>query len=367
MCIRDRYQRRVRGTPSNGMEASRYTPDEIQSLVLGASPAISRESFTMQEHIYFHGIMEKRAGNFTLKASWHDRYFILATVLLRTSPDPRGETIRCTGIFYFEIQDGNPFSAASMRAPVQGYFDLAYYCNVKSRTGKDPEYRYLTLIRSPEHHEDVKELRVRALKTNRTACRMMNAFRDVCIEHIRQCNPTSSMYQRMFDGELFADVELRAESQMVSSVPPELVKYAANWLTRHTSPGGDGGADLLGYISKKLDWILDSGAGPDDLQCIQAAKSVTGLMAAAARSIFRQEEENQEQYANHFKILQGLQEYQVRQLVELAVFTQGEAGERDRSISHFTDWIRNSNTCLLYTSDAADEEDSVDLGGRRII
>ncbi|CZS01533.1 hypothetical protein CDFC105_90488 [Clostridioides difficile] len=24
-------------------------------------------------------------------------------------------------------------------------------------------------------------------------------------------------------------------------------------------------------------------------------------------------------------------------------------------------------TCLLYTSDAADEEDSVDLGGRRII
>src|SRR5664279_5532777 len=27
----------------------------------------------------------------------------------------------------------------------------------------------------------------------------------------------------------------------------------------------------------------------------------------------------------------------------------------------------NLNTCLLYTSDAADEEDSVDLGGRRII
>ena len=26
-----------------------------------------------------------------------------------------------------------------------------------------------------------------------------------------------------------------------------------------------------------------------------------------------------------------------------------------------------SNLCLLYTSDAADEEDSVDLGGRRII
>ena len=27
----------------------------------------------------------------------------------------------------------------------------------------------------------------------------------------------------------------------------------------------------------------------------------------------------------------------------------------------------NANDCLLYTSDAADEEDSVDLGGRRIL
>ena len=31
------------------------------------------------------------------------------------------------------------------------------------------------------------------------------------------------------------------------------------------------------------------------------------------------------------------------------------------------DFNNQRNTCLLYTSDAADEEDSVDLGGRRII
>ena len=29
--------------------------------------------------------------------------------------------------------------------------------------------------------------------------------------------------------------------------------------------------------------------------------------------------------------------------------------------------LRRRNTCLLYTSDAADELDGVDLGGRRII
>eukprot|EP00656_Telonema_subtile_P000954 TRINITY_DN10454_c0_g1_i2.p2 TRINITY_DN10454_c0_g1~~TRINITY_DN10454_c0_g1_i2.p2 ORF type:complete len:115 (+),score=8.43 TRINITY_DN10454_c0_g1_i2:394-738(+) len=36
---------------------------------------------------------------------------------------------------------------------------------------------------------------------------------------------------------------------------------------------------------------------------------------------------------------------------------------------HHTDsgYEHKTRTCLLYTSDAADEEDSVDLGGRRII
>ena len=41
-------------------------------------------------------------------------------------------------------------------------------------------------------------------------------------------------------------------------------------------------------------------------------------------------------------------------------------------IEKFLDYLQleknySSNTCLLYTSDAADEEDSVDLGDRRII
>src|SRR5665648_645504 len=49
-------------------------------------------------------------------------------------------------------------------------------------------------------------------------------------------------------------------------------------------------------------------------------------------------------------------------------------GQSDRVLyfsgnSYFLRHFRNHNliTCLLYTSDAADEEDSVDLGGRRII
>ena len=31
------------------------------------------------------------------------------------------------------------------------------------------------------------------------------------------------------------------------------------------------------------------------------------------------------------------------------------------------DWCEQAHRCLLYTSDAADERSSVDLGGRRII
>src|SRR5665648_1295241 len=40
-----------------------------------------------------------------------------------------------------------------------------------------------------------------------------------------------------------------------------------------------------------------------------------------------------------------------------------------RFIANYSDqiFLVQGKTCLLYTSDAADEEDSVDLGGRRII
>eukprot|EP00658_Telonema_sp_P-2_P069757 TRINITY_DN59137_c0_g1_i1.p2 TRINITY_DN59137_c0_g1~~TRINITY_DN59137_c0_g1_i1.p2 ORF type:complete len:104 (+),score=28.18 TRINITY_DN59137_c0_g1_i1:99-410(+) len=37
------------------------------------------------------------------------------------------------------------------------------------------------------------------------------------------------------------------------------------------------------------------------------------------------------------------------------------------SMSRVVSDASSMDTCLLYTSDAADEEDSVDLGGRRII
>src|SRR5674536_172394 len=55
-----------------------------------------------------------------------------------------------------------------------------------------------------------------------------------------------------------------------------------------------------------------------------------------------------------------------------------QVASSDPSLSTFTSLLDKANlkdllngsdnfTCLLYTSDAADEEDSVDLGGRRII
>src|SRR5674536_377503 len=52
-------------------------------------------------------------------------------------------------------------------------------------------------------------------------------------------------------------------------------------------------------------------------------------------------------------------------------FLYSTHGQSNTSKRPFGPWssptCSNWNTCLLYTSDAADEEDSVDLGGRRII
>ena len=46
----------------------------------------------------------------------------------------------------------------------------------------------------------------------------------------------------------------------------------------------------------------------------------------------------------------------------------GHGGERDGQVTHveLADLVLDP-ACLLYTSDAADERSSVDLGGRRII
>eukprot|EP00658_Telonema_sp_P-2_P037872 TRINITY_DN2721_c0_g1_i25.p1 TRINITY_DN2721_c0_g1~~TRINITY_DN2721_c0_g1_i25.p1 ORF type:complete len:171 (-),score=21.32 TRINITY_DN2721_c0_g1_i25:2-514(-) len=50
---------------------------------------------------------------------------------------------------------------------------------------------------------------------------------------------------------------------------------------------------------------------------------------------------------------------------DLAGFLKKRGGHVPESTAR--EFTRHIATCLLYTSDAADEEDSVDLGGRRII
>ena len=55
-------------------------------------------------------------------------------------------------------------------------------------------------------------------------------------------------------------------------------------------------------------------------------------------------------------------------LVPLAVFAAGRLATGRRSVGLLTAFlVALPFFCLLYTSDAADERSSVDLGGRRII
>eukprot|EP00658_Telonema_sp_P-2_P004773 TRINITY_DN1177_c0_g1_i5.p1 TRINITY_DN1177_c0_g1~~TRINITY_DN1177_c0_g1_i5.p1 ORF type:complete len:127 (+),score=49.39 TRINITY_DN1177_c0_g1_i5:119-499(+) len=55
-----------------------------------------------------------------------------------------------------------------------------------------------------------------------------------------------------------------------------------------------------------------------------------------------------------------------QKLAELAAFSCDMDTPEVTPVASYEGFVW-SNTCLLYTSDAADEEDSVDLGGRRII
>ncbi|CZS11798.1 hypothetical protein CDFC105_93918 [Clostridioides difficile] len=64
-----------------------------------------------------------------------------------------------------------------------------------------------------------------------------------------------------------------------------------------------------------------------------------------------------------FCLSRGLGDVYKRQSIYLAFFSL----QTDFITSFASSVWSYTSTCLLYTSDAADEEDSVDLGGRRII
>src|SRR5665648_219563 len=53
--------------------------------------------------------------------------------------------------------------------------------------------------------------------------------------------------------------------------------------------------------------------------------------------------------------------------INVVAIAQGASEQNISWVVKNSDLRKTLNVCLLYTSDAADEEDSVDLGGRRII
>ena len=66
---------------------------------------------------------------------------------------------------------------------------------------------------------------------------------------------------------------------------------------------------------------------------------VSGFAAAAAQALYRLEEED-ERWEEEWKHLQALQAYQIRQLIELTLFGEGDQPDqaRDRRVKHFVAW-----------------------------
>eukprot|EP00658_Telonema_sp_P-2_P027371 TRINITY_DN21145_c0_g1_i1.p1 TRINITY_DN21145_c0_g1~~TRINITY_DN21145_c0_g1_i1.p1 ORF type:complete len:309 (-),score=58.06 TRINITY_DN21145_c0_g1_i1:32-958(-) len=69
---------------------------------------------------------------------------------------------------------------------------------------------------------------------------------------------------------------------------------------------------------------------------------------------------------NILRLTDSLQKQQKQPAATLPTKTS-KSKKNSKTATPTTDATSDNNNCLLYTSDAADEEDSVDLGGRRII
>jgi len=183
---------------------------------------------------------------------------------------------------------------------------------------QDDEHRYMRLHRCPDSSpEEVKELRLRSRKTDRDMCHRLRLCQSMVIERVRESNTWASAYQKSFDREIYL-------GQGADPVPRDLITYARCYMEKlpiGLTQSGDtpipSHSTVYEFLKSKLDMVLRS--SQLDKECTAHAKTVSGFAGRAARNLFRAEDPPVEP-AYVFTHLQCLQEYQVRQLVEQALF-----------------------------------------------
>lgn len=162
-------------------------------------------------------------------------------------------------------------------------------------------------------------------------------------EALQVCNPRASAMKHAYNQDIFY-------RRQAPPVPPESIHYATRYLESLAAPWGEE-ENLLLHLQARLQGLLQR--TELDAACEAEAKSVTGLMAQATRLLYTAESPPLSPWGS-WEALQCLHEYQIRQLIETAVFAEEslESPKRTRlavygsppvaprvRLPRFVDWI----------------------------
>lgn len=279
------------------------------------------ESFTGQE--FLSKWRRKMLSEAELKRRWSKFYYIVAVGSSRAS----------TGLFLF--------TSDAPESEVRGFFNLArFHCNCKFIScpkGEDESWKYLQLIQNPDRQQDMP-LIVRCGVRDPKQRKVLSNFAAACNERIRKENPFAVKYVRAFDHEMFS--VSNAASSDVDDIPDSFVQFVTRYMECITSGipqegkvNEDDRANLFLYMQELLDEILSSTAM--DENCFRCARTFSGFAAAVTRMLMcshevplqRAELERIDDGDVVWGHLQSLQEYQLRQLVEFALFQDRHEAE----------------------------------------
>jgi len=228
-----------------------------------------------------------------------------------------------TGLFVFE-EEGD--ECEMMRSCHLGQ----RYCNAKylggptgSCEGEEAGYIYMRLVPSPDQIGLVETVRVRCRLRDTKTRKTISNFTTHCISQIRTHSKWASAHAKAFDAVLLP-------GRSVAQIEPEFQLWMRAYLIGITevAPGVPNPKDgtykkrsLYTYMYELIDAVLACKSIDD--KCRAAARTFSAFAARATRDLLQLEENPGYKGCdeNIFNHLQALQEYQLRQLVEMAMFS----------------------------------------------
>jgi len=204
---------------------------------------------------------------------------------------------------------------------IGGCTGLFSFASLKIYTGDD-DHNNLVLYPDPAVPE-LERITLRAPPEADTRIEWKSAqdlrqFAALALDIMRQENEVARKYKRAFNQEMFYECG-------VPGIPEELVDFVRDYMAtkKHPNQGPHGTSDLLEYCHFRL--LSLCLASRIDSRTEEHAKNLTAMCARTTRELFCYmsipEAMDRHPYAQHaWRELEVLQEYQLRQLVEVVVF-----------------------------------------------